>query len=265
MKTFLEFVAEDIIKKHGTELSGIAVVFPNKRASLYLNGYLARLAGKPLWSPAYVTISDLYRQQSDLMVGDSVKLICELYKSFIKCTGIEETLDHFYGWGQLLLADFDDIDKNMADADQVFANLRNLHELDSVDYLSDEQKRILRKFFSNFTDDHETTLKRKFLELWSHFSEIYHDYRERLRKQGLAYEGMLYREVTEKKQLSLSYDHYIFVGFNLLQKVEQKLFQSLKDEQKASFYWDFDHYYMKGTRDRLLPENEAGISTTTSR
>ena len=133
MKTFLEFVAEDIIKKHGTELSGIAVVFPNKRASLYLNGYLARLAGKPLWSPAYVTISDLYRQQSDLMVGDSVKLICELYKSFIKCTGIEETLDHFYGWGQLLLADFDDIDKNMADADQVFANLRNLHELDSVD------------------------------------------------------------------------------------------------------------------------------------
>ena len=70
MKTFLEFVAEDIIKKHGTELSRIAVVFPNKRASLYLNGYLATLAGKPLWSPAYVTISDLFRQQSDLMVGD---------------------------------------------------------------------------------------------------------------------------------------------------------------------------------------------------
>ena len=128
MKTFLEFVAEDIIKKHGTELSGIAVVFPNKRASLYLNGYLARLAGKPLWSPAYVTISDLYRQQSDLMVGDSVKLICELYKSFIKCTGIEETLDHFYGWGQLLLADFDDIDKNMADADQVFANVSTISQ-----------------------------------------------------------------------------------------------------------------------------------------
>ena len=267
MKTFLEFVAEDIIKKHGTELSRIAVVFPNKRASLYLNGYLASLAGKPLWSPANVTISDLFRQQSDLMVGDSVKLICELYKSFIQCTGIEETLDHFYGWGQLLLADFDDIDKNMADADQVFANLRNLHELDSVDYLSDEQKRILRKFFSNFTDDHQTTLKRKFLELWSHFSEIYHDYRDRLRQQGLAYEGMLYREVTENELLSLSYDHYIFVGFNLLQKVEQKLFQSLKDEQKASFYWDFDHYYIKGTRDRLLPENEAGhfISSYLSR
>ena len=267
MKTFLEFVAEDIIKKHGTELSRIALVFPNKRASLYLNGYLASLAGKPLWSPAYVTISDLFRQQSDLMVGDSVKLICELYKSFIQCTGIEETLDHFYGWGQLLLADFDDIDKNMADADQVFANLRNLHELDGVDYLSDEQKRILRKFFSNFTDDHQTTLKRKFLELWSHFSEIYHDYRNRLRQQGLAYEGMLYREVTENEQLSLTYDHYIFVGFNLLQQVEQKLFQSLKDEQKASFYWDFDHYYMIGTRDRLLPENEAGhfISSYLSR
>ena len=215
MKTFLEFVAEDIIKKHGTELSRIAVVFPNKRASLFLNRYLAKLSGKPLWSPAYVTISDLFRQQSDLMVGDSVKLICELYKSFVKCTGINETLDHFYGWGQLLLADFDDIDKNMADADQVFANLRDLHELDSVSYLSDEQKRILKKFFSNFSDDHETELKRKFIELWSHFSEIYHDFRNRLREQGLAYEGMLYREVTEKMEPTLSYDHYIFVRFNL--------------------------------------------------
>lgn len=267
MKTFLKFVAEDIIKKHGTELSRIAVVFPNKRASLFLNGYLAKLAGKPLWSPAYVTISDLFRQQSDLMVGDSVKLICELYKSFVKCTGINETLDHFYGWGQLLLADFDDIDKNMADADQVFANLRDLHELDSVSYLSDEQKRILRKFFSNFSEDHETELKRKFIELWSHFSEIYHDFRNRLRQQGLAYEGMLYREVTEKMEPTLSYDHYIFVGFNLLQTVEQKLFLKLKEEQKASFYWDFDHYYMKGSQGRQQPENEAGhfISSYLSR
>lgn len=267
MKTFLEFVAEDIIKKHGTELSRIAVVFPNKRASLFLNGHLARLAGKPLWSPAYVTISDLFRQQSDLMVGDSVKLICELYKSFIQCTGIEETLDHFYGWGQLLLADFDDIDKNMADADKVFANLRDLHELDSVSYLSDEQKQILKKFFSNFTDEHDTELKRKFLELWSHFSEIYHDFQNRLREQGLAYEGMLYREVTEKMEPTLSYDHYIFVGFNLLQTVEQKLFLRLKEEGKASFYWDFDHYYIKGTRSRELPENEAGhfISSYLSR
>ena len=259
MRTFLEIVAEDIVKKWGTELSNIAVVFPNKRASLFLNEHLAKLAGKPVWSPAYVTISDLFRQHPSLLVGDPIKLICDLHKSFTTCTGIDETLDHFYGWGQLLLADFDDIDKNMADADKVFANLRDIHELDDVSYLTDEQKRILQRFFSNFSEDHNTALKRKFLELWSHFGDIYHDYQQRLRDQGLAYEGMLYRDVAENMQFSLHYDHYLFVGFNLLQKVEQKLFRRMKEEKKCSFYWDFDHYYIyKGTREDMLVGNEAG-------
>ena len=77
MKAFLEIVAEDIIRKYGTDLSHIAVVFPNKRASLFLNEALARLAGRPIWSPAYITISDLFRQHSSLTVGDPIKLVCE--------------------------------------------------------------------------------------------------------------------------------------------------------------------------------------------
>ena len=123
-KTFLEFVSEDIIHKWGTDLSRVAVVFPNKRAALFMNEHLARYARKPMWSPAYITISDLFRRHSDMQVGDSIKLICDLHKSFVKCTGLNESLDHFYGWGQLLLTDFDDIDKNMADADRIFCNLK---------------------------------------------------------------------------------------------------------------------------------------------
>ena len=119
-KTFLEFVSEDIIHKWGTDLSRVAVVFPNKRAALFMNEHLARYARKSMWSPAYITISDLFRRHSDMQVGDSIKLICDLHKSFVKCTGLNESLDHFYGWGQLLLTDFDDIDKNMADADRIF-------------------------------------------------------------------------------------------------------------------------------------------------
>ena len=140
MKTFLESVAEDLLNKFGTNLADVAIVFPNKRAALFLNEYLARKAQKPIWSPAYITISDLFRQQSTLAVGDQIKLICDLHKSFVKITGINETLDHFFSWGQLLLSDFDDIDKNMADAKQVFSNISNLHELDDVDYLSDNQR-----------------------------------------------------------------------------------------------------------------------------
>lgn len=99
MKSFLEYVAEDIIKKYGHDLSRTAIVFPNKRASLFLNEHLARLTDHPIWSPSYITISDLFRQQSTLQVADPIKLVCDLHQSFVTCTGIDETLDHFYGWG----------------------------------------------------------------------------------------------------------------------------------------------------------------------
>lgn len=250
MKTFLEYVAEDVLSKYGNSLSRVAVVFPNKRASLFMNDHLARLAGKPTWSPSYVTISDLFRQHSDLVVADPIKLVSDLHKSFTSITGIDETLDHFYGWGQVLLADFDDIDKNMADADKVFANLRDLHELDDVSYLTEEQKGAIRRFFSNFSADHNSVLKERFLKLWSNMGAIYHDFNSRLHSQQLAYEGALYREVAQKEDIYFQYDVYLFVGFNLLQRVEQRLFTTLRRQGKAHFYWDFDHYYMKS--------NEAG-------
>lgn len=259
MKKFLEIVAEDIINKYGTDLSRIAVVFPNKRASIFLNEQLAIKANKPLWSPAYITISDFFLQYSPLTIGDPIKLVCDLYKSFTKCTGIDETLDHFYGWGQLLLADFDDIDKNMADASNVFRNVRDIHELDDISYLDEEQKKILRKFFSNFNENNESELKKRFLNLWCHFEDIYNDFKQRLRKQGLSYEGMLYRDVAMKNDLKFQYETYLFIGFNVVQKVEQKMFLALKQQDKARFYWDFDKYYMPGKNKKgAQTEHEAG-------
>ncbi len=249
-KGFLEYVAEDVISKIGTNLADVAVVFPNKRAALFINEHLARIADRPIWSPAYITISDLFRQQTEVEVGDSIKLICDLYKSFIECTGTDETLDHFYGWGQLLLADFDDIDKNMADADKVFGNLKDIHELDDISYLNESQKEILKKFFHSFTDTHQTEIKKRFLTLWNHLGDIYHNYNERLAAQNLAYEGALYRSIVSDGNIDFKYNTYIFVGFNALQKVERELFLKLKREGKALFYWDFDDYYMKN--------NEAG-------
>ena len=262
-KTFLEYVAEDIIGKYGTDLSRIAVVFPNKRAALFLNEHLARIAGQPVWSPAYITISDLFRQHTDLKPTDPIKLICDIHKSFTKCTGIDETLDHFYGWGQLLLADFDDIDKNMADADSIFCNLKDIHELDDISYLDDEQKEMLKRFFANFSDDIESELKKRFLSLWSHFGDIYHDYNRRLTEQGIGYEGAIYRKVASEETLHLKYDKYLFVGFNLIQKVERVLFSRLMKEGKAKFYWDFDEYYMPTARAQQsasVPNNTASFA-----
>ena len=251
-KTFLEYVAEDLLKKYGIDLSRITLVFPNKRASLFLNEHLARMADGPLWSPVYTTISQLFRDRSERVVADNIKLVCDLYRIYVQCTGTTETLDHFYGWGMLMLSDFDDIDKNLADARDVFRNLSNIHELDDVSYLSEEQREVLKRFFSNFSDDYNTELKNRFLQLWQNFGNIYNSFNAHLQEEGLAYEGALYREVVNNDLATYDADTYIFVGFNMLQKVEQKLFTLLAKAGKAKFYWDFDRYYMEGAN------NEAG-------
>lgn len=243
--TFLEHVAQDLLRKHGHDLSRLAVVFPNKRASIFLNEALEDLAGKPVWSPAYVTISDLFRQHSHLQVADPIKLICDLHKVYCESTGSTETLDKFYGWGQVLLSDFDDIDKHMARADEVFFNMAAHHELDDVSYLDEGQKAALKRFFANFDDRQPSKLKERFLALWSHLGDIYHGFGERLASQGLAYEGQLYRQVAEKGISDFRHDSYAFVGFNMMQEVEERLASQLRAKGMATFYWDFDHAYTR--------------------
>lgn len=253
--SFLEYVARDILSKYGENLARVAIVFPNKRASLFMNECLATQVEKPIWSPSYLTISELFQKNTTLTTADPIKLVCDLHKIFTATTGINETLDHFYGWGQLLIADFDDIDKNMADASKVFANLRDIHEYDDLSYLTDEQKQLLKKFFNNFSDDQDTELKQRFLKLWSHIYDIYSAYNSRLQEQGLGYEGSIYRQVVSQlstdegaeqflQAMGRQFDLFIFVGFNMVNKVEQTLFSFLKHHGKARFYWDFDRYYM---------------------
>lgn len=249
--TFLEYVAADLLRRFGTSLSRVAVVFPGKRAALFMNEYLARLADGPVWSPSYVTISDLFRAHSSLTVADPIQAVCLLHRVYTEVTGLQEPLDHFYGWGQTMLADFDDIDKHLADAHRVFANVRDLHALDRADYLDEAQRAALRGFFATFRPDHDSRLREKFLHLWNRLERIYHVYNDTLAHRSLAYEGALYREVATGEDADFQYDAYAFVGFSMLQPVEQALFRRIQAEGKALFYWDFDEYM-------LQPGNEAG-------
>jgi hypothetical protein len=165
-----------------------------------------------------------------------------------------------------LLADFDDIDKNLASADKVFANLKNIHELDNVEYLTTEQKQLLQRFFSSFSNDQESLIRERFIKLWSHIFDIYVHFNKLILQQGITYEGALYRNIVEGKEfeqhdkingnikngtsqnivtnLTFNSKRYLFVGFNVVQKVEQQLFKTLKKEDKASFYWDLDKFFL---------------------
>ena len=249
METFLKQVAHDLYNKTEGNFTKVAIVFPNKRASLFFNEYLAQESDCPIWSPTYVSISELFRQSSDLSIADPIKLVCDLYKVFQKATGSKETLDDFYFWGEMLIADFDDADKNMADTHALFSNLKDLNKLmDNYDFLEEGQKEALSQFFHNFSINQVTELKQRFISMWNVLGDIYTEYKALLESQSIAYEGMLYRQVIEQLDVeALPYNKYIFVGFNVLNKVEHTLFKKLNEAGKAMFYWDYDTFYLNKT------------------
>ena len=221
-------------------------MFPNKRAGLFFNEYLAELSDTPIWSPAYLSISELFRSLSSWEIGDPVKLVCELYKEFCTHTQRKETLDDFYFWGELLLSDFDDVDKNMVPTDKLFKNLQELRALmDDYTFMDEEQVEAIQQFFQNFSIERRTALKEKFISMWDVLGDIYQSFRSNLESQGIAYEGMMYRQAVEKLNPdTMPFDTYVFVGFNVLNKVEHELFSKLNEDHKAFFYWDYDSFYL---------------------
>lgn len=256
MKPFLKLVAEDLYDKFNGKFEDIAVIFPNKRASLFFSEHLLAInGGKPMWSPRYMTIGELFQQNSTLTVGDSILLISKLYKQYVRPIRADETreeyeksvesLDNFYYWGEMLLRDFDDIDKHLADPKQLFANIKELREMGiAKETLTKEQADSIAQFFKNFKPEEESGIKQNFLGVWERLLSIYTEFKEALRRECLAYEGMLYRDVIEHKEnIELPHDKYVFVGFNALNDVETALFDIINRQGKALFYWDYDIHY----------------------
>lgn len=245
METFLQIVAKDIYSKLGNNLSRTVIVFPNKRASLFFNEYLVEQSSSPIWSPAYLSITELFQRSAKLKLGDTLQLVCELYKVYHEEMQNDETLDDFYPWGELMISDFDDIDKNMVDAEKLFVNLQSLKNiLDDHDFLDKEQEEAIRQFFDNFSIERHTQLKEKFISIWDKLGIIYKRFQANLKAQDIAYEGMLYRDTLKRIDTnSLPYEKYIFVGFNVLNRIEFNLFKMLQDAEKALFYWDYDIAY----------------------
>ncbi len=249
MKSFLSLVAHDLYKKLNGDLSHTVIVFPGKRASLFFNQFLiAETGGKPLFAPTYMTLGELFDSLTDLRGEDHIRLVCLLHQHYAQFTGRhDEEIDSFYNWGELLLSDFDDIDKNLADPDLLFLNLKNYKELSSPnDYLTDEQRRVIEKFFGGFqADGGDSIIRKKFLHVWEAMAPIYHAFRKGLEAEGRGYDGQRFRDAVEHFDASrLNADQYVFVGFNVLSAVERKLFDLIGECGKARFYWDYDHYYL---------------------
>lgn len=258
MKTFLEHVATSLLQRFGSNLSHVTVVFPGKRASLFLNQALAEQSPSPVWAPHYQTISDLFQQASPLALADPIESVCRLYAAYSRHVDDPQPLDRFWSWGEILLADFDDIDKHLVDATRLFRNIADLRQLDDNSYITSEQEEALRSFFRNFSLEENSQIKQQFLRLWNHMGEIYTDLLTSMRRDGVLYEGALQRDVVEQlRQARLTgassslfsteqqrQTIYAFVGFNVLNDVEQALFDELQARQQALFFWDYDSFYV---------------------
>lgn len=262
MTPFLHLVAQDLHTKFGGDYSRIAIVFPNKRAGLFMNEYLLEISGgAPVWAPRYMTINDLFFSLSpDRLANDMIDTTLRIVRLFQQITGdASVTVERFYGWAERILADFDDVDKNMANADTLFRNISELKAFDAPSYLTSEQVEELRKFFGDFDAEQKSILREKFQQLWDALGPLYRALNAELAERGRAYEGALYRRVVERLEagqidVNPSISHFVFVGFNVLDAVEQRLFAHLKKESRALFYWDYDTYYLDEKRN-----NEAGL------
>lgn len=257
MESFLRLTARHLLQQYGDRLSDIAVIFPNNRARLFFSEHLLNLAGRPIWTPSFLTINNLFESQTSLKVPDTLSLVARLYKTFREVSGREESFDEFYLWGELLLSDFDDVDKNLADATQLFRNIREQAAFtDTLEHLSNEQVEVIRRFFSQFDPSRKTELKRRFMENWNCLMQVYSTFREALENEELAYEGMLNRKVVEQLRETGSnpfgLEKYAFVGFNVLNRCEKELFDYLHKKEKALFYWDYDSSYLQ------VNDHEAG-------
>ncbi len=245
MTPFLYRIAQKFYSEYKNELYRHTFVFPNKRAGVFFQKYLAEIAEKPIFSPNTITTKELFESLSAFQSADKIRMLEMLYKNYIHLAKTDESFDDFIFWGEILLNDFDDVDKYMADARQVFKNISNLKSIeDDYSHLTPAQVAEIRKFWTFFMPVEGNETKKKFKETWEILFELYTNFRTNLAKNNYAYEGMLFREVAERAKSKADFDFetksFIFVGLNAISTVEYELMNYLKNRGIADFYWDYD-------------------------
>ncbi|MBS0011204.1 MAG: PD-(D/E)XK nuclease family protein [Bacteroidales bacterium] len=258
MNIFLKQVASALLKKYGDSISGHCVVFPNNRSVLFFRKYMSELISKPIFMPSLHTISSLIAGRSKLSLAEPVQLVLELYDVYLKAGNRKESLDEFYYWGEMLINDFDDIDKYLVDPEQLFTNIADLKEIDQkFGGLDEEIISIIKQFWINFSASNMTPEKTEFISVWQTLSRVYNAFRDKLEARGLAYEGMIVREQAGQikaapEKWMQETDLFHFVGFNALNKGEREILRELKKSGRARFYWDYEQWYVNDN------EHEAG-------
>ncbi len=246
MNSFLYRIAQTLYSHYQSDISSLSFVFPNRRAGLFFQRYLSEIAGKPLFSPEILTINDCFSLASPLQTVDRLSSLFRLYSIYKEMSGSDETFDSFVFWGEMLLSDFDDVDKYRVDAKQLFTNITELKQIDQLfNVFTEKQIEAIRQFWSNFVPVTEGKTQEDFVATWKILLPVYEQFRAELLAENTATEGMICRDVADRLRTKEEIPEYagkqfVFVGFNALNPSEHTLMAELQKREQADFYWDYE-------------------------
>ncbi|MDR2840451.1 MAG: PD-(D/E)XK nuclease family protein, partial [Paludibacter sp.] len=244
MQTFLQRIAQKYFENYNSDIQRFTFVFPNRRAGVFFQKYLSELTDKPIFAPVIQTITDFFLSASPLMLADRLGNLFLLYQIFKRHSKNAESFDDFIFWGEVILSDFEEVDKFLVNPKQLFTNVADLKDLDNwLDALTDEQKEVIQRFWANF-DPIKSEKGEEFVAMWKILLPIYEDFRAELLAANSATEAMIQRDVVERLQkgeiAEMLDNQYVFVGFNALTACEKQAFLELKKRNRADFYFDYE-------------------------
>lgn len=235
MSSFLEKTSKHLLTTYGSNLPEVCIVMPNRRAGLFLNRFLAAELTKPTWAPMIYSIEDFMVALAELREIEPVHLLVDLYTIYRESAGMKaKPFDEFLNWGPQLLADFNEIDRYMANPQELFGYLNEVRAIN----LWNLDKTPLTEFQKNY------------LAFYNSLGEYYLKLTERLTGRGEGYQGLVFRHAVERVEAGLAeipWKHIVFVGFNALTTAEERVMASLRQSGRAEFLWDADRYYLDQT------------------
>lgn len=241
MQSFLQKVVTHLHNRYGDKLSELCIVLPNRRASLFLKTHLSDILKKTFWAPETYATEDFIALLSELETTDNLTLLFELYETVKRVNRDSvDSFDDFCKWGQTAISDFNDIDRYLIDAKQLFGNLKDIKELESWSLNAEEL----------------TEFQKQYLLFWQSLGTYYFDFKNKLLAQKKSYQGLAYRVVADNLSDKINkhqWEKIIFVGFNALNRAEEKIISELIDSDKAEIIWDVDKYYTENSK------QEAGV------
>lgn len=241
-ETFLEKIAQVILKDYSNNLSNTVIILPNKRAKIFLIEALKNQIETNIICPKIISIEDFIQEISSIRTIDSIELIFEFYEVYLKLTDVknQQSFDLFANWAKMLLQDFNEIDRYLLDPNHVLSYLKDIEDI--------------KKW--GIEVENKTKLLENYIDFWKLLPNYYQTFYNHLLQKGIGYQGLIYREAVNNLNSfskSIANRKYIFAGFNALNAAEEKIVQHLLLTNQAKIYWDIDQTFLND------PFHDAGL------